>query len=365
MVLFRDATGLCPFCERVWLALEERQIPYDCVLIDALDKPRWYVELVPTTLMPAVRINGQVMWESKDILTALEDQFPDYPSLLPSEPALRKEALSAIDSVDRTKLQAAGYSFLAGGDFFHAASRDPSKLPAIKADFLAALNGMESLLTKYGGPYLMGTQFTLVDVMYISFMERLAACLPYFRGFRLRNNYAYPALSTWFAALEGRRAYQIVRSDDKTLLLHLGSLGQLVPSENPMDSVDEDAMQARREAAGKIQLNKPAIIADIIRHSGLGRHGGSPYGSTMISVNGHPPQVTLAMEQAVDYQLLRLCSYLLTGNAGPKPATPETKAVGAAALTFFCNRVAAPKDMSAAAADEFRAACLAVLFDTY
>lgn len=44
----------CPFCERVWLALEEKEIPYDCVLIELYNKPTWYKDLVPTTLVPAV-----------------------------------------------------------------------------------------------------------------------------------------------------------------------------------------------------------------------------------------------------------------------------------------------------------------------
>jgi glutathione S-transferase len=39
---------------QVWLALEEKQIPYDCVLIELYNKPEWYKELVPTSLVPAV-----------------------------------------------------------------------------------------------------------------------------------------------------------------------------------------------------------------------------------------------------------------------------------------------------------------------
>jgi glutathione S-transferase len=39
---------------QVWLALEEKQIPYDCVLIELYNKPEWYKQLVPTSLVPAV-----------------------------------------------------------------------------------------------------------------------------------------------------------------------------------------------------------------------------------------------------------------------------------------------------------------------
>jgi hypothetical protein len=40
-------------------------------------------------------------------------------------------------------------------------------------------------------------------------------------------------------------------------------------------------------------------------------------------------------------------------------------AVGAAALAFFRSRASAPRDLSAAACDELRAACAAVLLDSF
>ena len=54
LTLYRDTNGWCPFCERVWVALEKKGIPYDEVLINLQDKPDWYKEIVPTTLVPAI-----------------------------------------------------------------------------------------------------------------------------------------------------------------------------------------------------------------------------------------------------------------------------------------------------------------------
>ncbi len=54
-----------------------------------------------------------------------------------------------------------------------------------------------------------------------------------------------------------------------------------------------------------------------------------------------------------------------TGAMGPKAEDPEAAAIGAAALAFFRNRASAPRDMSATAAERFRAACDAVLRDIY
>ena len=54
----------CPFCERVWLALEHKGLPYETDYIDLQNKPEWYKELVPTALVPAVRFSadGELVW---------------------------------------------------------------------------------------------------------------------------------------------------------------------------------------------------------------------------------------------------------------------------------------------------------------
>lgn len=53
---------------QVWFALEEKHIEYDTVLINLQNKPDWFKELVPTQLVPAVKINGKLVYESFDIL---------------------------------------------------------------------------------------------------------------------------------------------------------------------------------------------------------------------------------------------------------------------------------------------------------
>jgi hypothetical protein len=60
-----------------------------------------------------------------------------------------------------------------------------------------------------------------------------------------------------------------------------------------------------------------------------------------------------------------LCCAVPSGDAGPKPDEPEAAAVSVAALAFFRNRASAPRDMSAAATVQFRAACDAVLAQVY
>ena len=57
-------------CVQVWLALLQKGIPFDVVFIDLRNKPDWYESIVPTKLVPAVRLrdSGEVVYESADIL---------------------------------------------------------------------------------------------------------------------------------------------------------------------------------------------------------------------------------------------------------------------------------------------------------
>ena len=90
LTLYRDTNGWCPFCERVWIGLEKKGIPYDEKLINLQDKPQWYLDIVPTTLVPAIEWHdenwkadtpgsGALVWESKDILEMLDARFAETP----------------------------------------------------------------------------------------------------------------------------------------------------------------------------------------------------------------------------------------------------------------------------------------------
>jgi hypothetical protein len=39
VLLYRDTNSWCPFCERVWFALEEKEIPFETEFIDLSNKP--------------------------------------------------------------------------------------------------------------------------------------------------------------------------------------------------------------------------------------------------------------------------------------------------------------------------------------
>lgn len=68
----------CPYCQKVWLWLESKQIPYRVRKVTMFcygEKEQWYKQLVPSGMLPAVEINGEMVTESDEILYALEERF--------------------------------------------------------------------------------------------------------------------------------------------------------------------------------------------------------------------------------------------------------------------------------------------------
>ena len=170
--------------------------------------------LVMSDAVPSIKLDGQVFFESKDILAALEGAFPE-PPLLPNDPDLRQQAQELIDAAD--DLGGSGYRFMRGKSM--TAKDDEPAVPVeeLRAEFEAQLAKMEESLGRTDGPFFL-SEFSLVDITYIPSMQRLASQLGHFRGFHLRGSEAFPRVSAWLEALNHRESFNAVKTDDGTLL---------------------------------------------------------------------------------------------------------------------------------------------------
>ncbi len=354
VLLYRDTNSWCPFCERVWFALEEKEIPFETEFIDLSNKPKWYTDLVPTTLVPAAKIEGKFVYESKEILLTLEEQFGD-PPLLPEDPEENAVARQLIEDAETSGFSGAAYKFL------RESLSDAEELASLQAAFEAKLDEIEQALGKYPGSYFVST-FSLVDIMYSPHLDRLAANLPVYRGYHIKGNPRFPRINAWFEALNQRPAYHRVKSDPITNNLLLLRRWGVEPIANPLplDSEISAAIEYRAEAAERLSDNREAAIGDILKNSGV----------QALAVDGD----ISAIKEAVDLHLRLLAEYLLNGDnirlpwgrvGGKDNADPVVAAAGALALAYVRNRICAPRDMSAGAATAFRAAADKVLASLY
>jgi glutathione S-transferase len=350
VLLYRDSNSWCPFCERVWFALEEKEIPFDTEFIDLSNKPKWYTDLVPTTLVPAANIEGKLVYESKDILLELEEHFGE--TLLPENPEENALARQWIEDAETNGFRDIAYKFL------RQPPEDAKELANLQAEFEAKLDEIEKTLGRYPKPYFLST-FSLVDIMYSPHLDRLAANLPLYRGYHIKGNPRFPLINVWFAALKKRPAYNRVKSDNITNNLLLRRRFGVEPIGNPLplDLADAEFIEYRAEAAERLSDNREVAISDILKNSGVQSLGD-------ISI----------IKEVVDFYLRLLADYLLNGNnellpggrtGGKESIDPIIAAAGAITLAYLRNRICAPRDMSAGAATALRAAADKVLASIY
>ena len=353
VLLYRDSNSWCPFCERVWFALEEKQIPFETEFINLSDKPKWYTDLVPTTLVPGAYINGKLVYESKDILLELEAQFGE--TLLPENPEEKAVAKQWIEDAETNGFRNIAYKFL------RERPEDPSELANLHAEFESKLDEIEQTLGKYPGAYFL-SKFSLVDIMYSPHLDRLAANLPVYQGYEIKGNPRFPNINAWFAALKERPAYNRVKSDNITNNLLLRRRFGIEPISNslPLDIADAEFIEYRAEAAERLSDNREVAIGDILKNSGV----------QSLAADGDISTV----KEAVDFHLRLLADYLINGNGqllpggrtgGKESIDPIIAATGAITLAYVRNRICAPRDMSAGAATALRAAADKVLASIY
>jgi glutathione S-transferase len=203
VTLYRDHHAWCPYCQKVWLWLEEKQIPYRIEKITMFcygQKESWYKQKVPSGMLPALEIDGQLITESDDILMALEDTFGTlglgmrHPEVIPLR---RLERL-----LFRAWCQWLCYPSMLPGQDKHN-----------RQQFVAVIQEVEKALSVTESPFFLD-DFSTADIVFIPYVERMNASLYYYKGYSLREENPY--LSRWFDGLESRNTYRGTQSDFHT-----------------------------------------------------------------------------------------------------------------------------------------------------
>ena len=200
LTLYRDNNGWCPFCERVWVALLVKGIPFEEKTLSLQKKPEWYLQKVPTGLVPAIEFTGsnEVVWESKDILMRLEsnEKFAQHKSLMPKAEMDRVTRL--LDECDGMTKSMAGV--------LYSSNSTKDELAAKMEGFEGAMGKMEAFLQESASPFFLDSGFSVVDCMMVPVLERLAVQLPLKTGIVLRDKQRWPAVEGWFVAMESQIA---------------------------------------------------------------------------------------------------------------------------------------------------------------
>lgn len=324
VILYRDHHAWCPYCQKVWLWLEEKQIPYRIAKVTMFcygEKESWYQRKVPSGMLPALELDGRIITESDDILLALEREFQ------PLVWSMEDATVIPLRRLERLL-------FRAWCSWLCYPRRSPRDDQFHQEKFTSVVAQVEAALAATPGPYFL-SEFSTVDVIFTPYVERMNASLFYYKGYSLREE--NPHLSAWFDAMESRPTYRGTQSDFSTHVHDLPpQMGGCYDNDNPQRLINQSKVDngpwfglpdvtypepknSRREA-----------LQRVIKHR-----------RNLIRVN---PAEDSLFEEALCCAL----THLITGEVCLPPPGSDS------ALRYLRDRICVPRDMSIYAAKRLR-----------
>lgn len=203
VTLYRDNHAWCPYCQKIWLWLEEKQIPYRIEKVTMFcygEKEMWYRRKVPSGVLPAIDLDGHIITESDDILIALEKVFGAL-GLGMTDPQV-----ISVRRLERTL-------FRAWCEWLCRPASSARQEQSHREQFIEVMAKVEKVLGSTSGAYFL-EEFGTADVIFTPYVERMNASLYYYKGYSLREE--NPRMSNWFDAMESRLTYRGTQSDFHT-----------------------------------------------------------------------------------------------------------------------------------------------------
>jgi glutathione S-transferase len=325
VTLYRDHHAWCPYCQKVWLWLEEMRIPYRVEKVTMFcygEKEAWYKRIVPSGMLPAVRLGDRLITESDDILIALERTFGTL------NLGMEHANVKPLRYLERLLFRA-WCAWL-------CSPFSPQQDQRSREQFISIVAQVEEALSQTSGAYFLD-EFSTVDVIFTPYVERMNASLYYYRGYSLRTE--NPRLQGWFAAMESRPTYRGTQSDFHTHVHDLPpQMGGCWSNESPQTQLNQ--MQVDRgpwDGLPEVGYPEPEnarleALYRILRHR-----------DNIIRVN---PADNALMDEALRCALTKL----ITDRDCPPPRGADM------ALRYLRDRISVPRDMSLYAARQLRTA---------
>jgi len=327
VTLYRDNHGWCPYCQKVWIWLEESRVPYRVKKVSMFcygEKEVWYKKICPAGMLPAIEIDDKLITESDVILINLEKHFGAINGLKMNDPQVK-----ILRQLERQM-------FYAWCGWLCYPSRNMKEENERKMNFVNVAEIMDKALGSTNGPYFL-TQFSVADIVFAPYLERMNATLFYYKGFQLRDSNNFPYISQWLDALEMRDTYTGTQSDFHThnhdLPPQMGgcyeSMEELQQSfKERVDScVDFDLPESKIEEP---EDSKHIALNKVIRH--------------------YEAMLTTNPVENMDEPLRAALTYMMTDQV--EEIQPGTE-VG---LRYIRDRICVPRDMPLWSARRFRQA---------
>ncbi len=324
VTLYRDRHSWCPYCQKIWLWLEFKKIPYRVKKINMFcygQKESWFLEKVRSGKLPAIEFKGKVITESDEIIAFLENQFGALGSFITSNQLRKTRALereifrSWCDWLCRKS-----FNFMDNSSrkkrFKESISKFNEILSRSESGFIdPALSNSEAIEPGTG------------DIIFIPYMERMNASLIYYKGFNLRSNYRY--IDNWLTLFEGTSTYRGTQGDFHTHSHDLPpQMGGCYKESNEKQIAFSELID-NGEGLGNYELNKnydskyyaKIALRRVIKHK-----------DNLLKVNPYE-------KESFEESLRSALTYMITGEV----RIPEK--LSGKSLRYLKNRISVPRDM--------------------
>jgi len=225
-------SNFCPFGQRAWLALLEKQVEHEYVHINyfnkSLESTKEFLSVSPEGTVPAALVPRSLVlheqgkgdknellpiYDSLPFIEFVEENFKG-PALLPKGAYQRFLAREMI-KVHGEAIVPAFYKLLMANN----ADKDTKKqLEEALTKALVAFN--DDLKKDTSGPFALGSFYSLVDISIIPFAERIQALLPHYRNFDPLSMDQLDAYKEWYSACTQRESFKVSSANHEETALN-------------------------------------------------------------------------------------------------------------------------------------------------
>ncbi len=325
LIFYRDRHAWCPYCQKIWLWLEIKQIPYKIRKINMYcygKKEPWFLEKVRSGKLPAVELNGKIITESDNIIYFLEKEYGFLGSSI-SDIQFQK-----IRKIERDIFKAWCEWLCREQSIFYPNKSRESKLRNNLKDLEDLL---KNSITGYIDPHFDADGIIRPgtgDIIFIPYLERINASLCYYKGFNLRID--FPSINQWFTLLENQHTYLGTQGDFHTHAHDLPpQMGGCFKESNEKQLYFSKLIDTG-EGLGALELNKVVdssyyakfALMRIIKHK-----------DNLIKINP-------THDEFFDISLRSALTYMMQGEI------IYPKIICGKGLRYLRDRISVPRDMS-------------------
>ena len=324
LILYRDRHAWCPYCQKIWLWLELKQIPYKVKKINMFcygKKENWYRNKVNSGKLPAIEFKGKIITESDLIISFLEKEYGALGSPIFSN------KLEKVREIER-EIFRAWCNWLCRENIIIIEST------LKKTKLKQKLQKLEDLIDNSSTGFLdpiyeedKNIKPGTGDIIFIPYLERLNASLCYYKGFSLREE--FPKINQWLTLLENQSTYLGTQGDFHTHSHDLPpQMGGCYKEKNPKQIYYSNLIN-NGEGLGELELN---TTNNLNNYSKIALHRLIKHKNNVIKSNP-------CNSDLFEIGLRSALTHLATGETGK---VNDECAMG---LRYLRDRISVPRDM--------------------